>query len=222
MTEPTNTQRARRLRLPSPAMVVACLAFLVATAGAGTAATVLITGKQVKDGSLTGVDVKNRSLGAIDLTAAAVATLKGQAGPAGAKGDKGDAGPSETFAAARGNVSPPTLAANATVTIATRAGLGVGKYVILARTEFDDVSGSPKNVTCRLEAGGATDDALVGVPGVVAGGSASCTLILAVDLAAAGSAVLKVVTPGGSSVRVGDAKVIAIRVGSLDLNNVTG
>ena len=57
MTE--STRRGRRLRLPSPALVVACLALLVAAAGTGTAATILITSSsQVKNGSLTGADIK--------------------------------------------------------------------------------------------------------------------------------------------------------------------
>jgi hypothetical protein len=222
MTRSTRDDRLRRLRLPSPAMVVACLALLVAAAGTGTAATILITGKQVKNGTLTGADVKNRSLGTIELTNAAVTALKGQAGAKGDKGDKGDAGPSDSSAAVRNGVSPPPLAANDTTTIATRGGLAAGKYVIIARVDFDDISGSPRNITCRLEAGGTADEETVGVPGVVAGGSSACFLILPVDLATAGSAVLKVRTPASSSVRVGDAKVVAIHVGALDLNVVTG
>ncbi len=214
---------SRRLRLPSPALVVASLALLVAAAGTGTAATILITSSsQVKDGSLTGADIKNKSLGTADLASAAVTALKGQTGPKGDKGDKGDTGPSDASAATRNGVSPPALAANATTTIATRGGLAVGKYVIIARVDFDDVSGAPRNVTCKLEAGGATDQETVGVPGVVAGGGAACSLILPVDLTAAGSAVLKIQTPPASNVRVGDAKIVALHVGALDLNVVTG
>lgn len=77
----------------SPAMVVALLALMLGTVGGAVAGT-LITGAQVKDGSLTGADVKNRSLGAVDLSAAAVRSLRGQRGPQGVAGPAGLQGPS--------------------------------------------------------------------------------------------------------------------------------
>ncbi|MGH3022310.1 MAG: hypothetical protein ACRDNI_01520 [Gaiellaceae bacterium] len=51
----------QRLRMPSPAMVVALLALFVALGGSGTAA-VLITGKDIKNGSVRGADVRESSL----------------------------------------------------------------------------------------------------------------------------------------------------------------
>src|SRR5215207_6648489 len=77
---------------PSSAMVIACLALSIALGGTASAA-VLITGKQVKDGSIAGRDVKNRSLGMNKLSTSAVSSLAGQAGPQGPQGDKGDQGP---------------------------------------------------------------------------------------------------------------------------------
>jgi hypothetical protein len=51
---------------PSPAMVVAICALVVAMSGTGYAA-VTVTGKSVKDSSLTGKDVKNSSLTGTDI-----------------------------------------------------------------------------------------------------------------------------------------------------------
>lgn len=48
-------------QLPRPATVIATLALVVATAS-GAAAATLITGKAIKDGSITGADVKRGSL----------------------------------------------------------------------------------------------------------------------------------------------------------------
>src|SRR5215208_6266587 len=76
---------------PSSAMVIACLALSIALGGTASAA-VLITGKQVKDGSIAGRDVKNSSLGKSKLSATAVSSLTGQRGPAGPQGPKGDPG----------------------------------------------------------------------------------------------------------------------------------
>ena len=77
---------------------VAYLALFAALGGSAYAA-VTVTGKNIKDGTVTGRDVKNRSLGTNKLSATAVSSLTGQRGPAGLqgdpgpKGDRGDQGP---------------------------------------------------------------------------------------------------------------------------------
>jgi hypothetical protein len=55
----------RFLRLPSPAMVVAVAALVVALSGSAYAA-IVITGGNVRNGTLTGADVKNKSLSGKD------------------------------------------------------------------------------------------------------------------------------------------------------------
>lgn len=74
------------------AVLVAVLA-LILSAGAGATASILITGKQIKDGTVTTADVKNRSLKARDFSAGAKSTLRGPAGSAGARGATGATGP---------------------------------------------------------------------------------------------------------------------------------
>jgi hypothetical protein len=78
-------------RWPSPAMVVAVVALLMALSGSATAAVVL-TGKQIKDGTITAKDLKNRTLGANKLSDEAVSSLKGRPGPAGPQGPAGPHG----------------------------------------------------------------------------------------------------------------------------------
>jgi hypothetical protein len=70
---------------PSPAMLVALVALFVAGSGTGIAASKLITGTQIKDGSVTGKDIKNKSIG--------LGKLRGTlpAGPAGVAGTPGSA-----------------------------------------------------------------------------------------------------------------------------------
>ena len=68
---------------------------LFAALGGSAYAAVTVTGKQIKDGTVTGNDVKNRSLGAGELSASALGSLAGERGPAGpqgAPGPKGDPG----------------------------------------------------------------------------------------------------------------------------------
>lgn len=70
------------------ALVVA----LAVAAGASGTVRSLITGAQIKDGSVASRDIANRTLVARDLSPALVASLRGQAGAAGATGAKGDTG----------------------------------------------------------------------------------------------------------------------------------
>jgi hypothetical protein len=56
-----------RVRRTSPAMIVATIALIVALSGGATGAVKLITGAQIKDGSVTGKDVKNASLLGVDV-----------------------------------------------------------------------------------------------------------------------------------------------------------
>lgn len=95
---------AARLSRPSPAMVVASVALVVALGGTSYAASQL-SGADVKDGSLTGADVRNGSLTEHDLKGGTLtgATIRDgslqskdfRAGqlPAGPRGETGDAGP---------------------------------------------------------------------------------------------------------------------------------
>lgn len=84
--------RRRFSAVPSPAMVVACIAVVLAMAGSAFAAQALITGADIKDGSVTRAD----------LSTGTVNSLEGKRGPAGrrgftgARGPQGDTGPQGT------------------------------------------------------------------------------------------------------------------------------
>jgi len=74
---------------------VAYVALFAALGGSAYAAA-SITGAAIKDGTVTGRDVKNRSLGANKLSTKALESLASRPGPQGApgpKGDKGEPGP---------------------------------------------------------------------------------------------------------------------------------
>ena len=67
--------------------LIAGLSLTLVTGGTAGAAK-LLSGKDIKDNSITGADVKDRSLTAADFRGSVV----GPAGPAGPKGDPGQPG----------------------------------------------------------------------------------------------------------------------------------
>jgi|SRR5215216_672345 len=87
-----------RLRPPSPALVVAIVALIVACAGTATAAGVFIrSSSQVKSGSINTGDLRNgRGVSLADLTPRArfrLESREGERGPEGPRGPQGPAGP---------------------------------------------------------------------------------------------------------------------------------
>src|SRR4051795_9064957 len=77
---------------PSGSMAVALVALLVAMSGSAVAAS-LITGKQIKDGTIQTRDLSKRAVKALKSSAApGPRGADGPAGPAGPAGPKGDAG----------------------------------------------------------------------------------------------------------------------------------
>ena len=69
---------------PSPALIVALIALIVASAGVGVGAS-LITGNQIKNGSIKGVDIKNHSITKAKLKG----NFQGPRGTTGAQGLQG-------------------------------------------------------------------------------------------------------------------------------------
>ncbi len=90
----------RMLKLPSPAMVIACLALAVSLSGTGYAALKLapnsVGARELRSGSVGSSEVKNFSLRRADFRRgqlpAGPAGPAGPPGPQGVKGDKGDKG----------------------------------------------------------------------------------------------------------------------------------
>ena len=76
------------------ANMLSLFAVFMVLGGSAVAATAVITkSSQVKNGALTGADLKKGSVGADRLSAAAQASLKGQTGATGPQGAQGPAGP---------------------------------------------------------------------------------------------------------------------------------
>ena len=106
-----------RLRRSAP-RVVSAIALAVAAGGIGAGASALITGSQIKDGSITGADIKSGSIAGDDIKSGAIQVsdlskgaltgldgkdgAQGPAGPAGPKGETGPQGPAGPAGSAGG------------------------------------------------------------------------------------------------------------------------
>jgi hypothetical protein len=93
------TRPVMRLRPPSPAMVVACLALAVALSGGAYAVSTALPRNsvgpaQLKANAVNSAKVQNRSLRAVDFATGQIPA--GPQGPAGPAGPQGPQGPSST------------------------------------------------------------------------------------------------------------------------------
>jgi hypothetical protein len=152
-----SSTRSLKRFAPRAAAVVAALGLI----GAGTATGAsLITGKQIKNRSVAGIDIKKKSLGVGHLTPKARTSLRGATGPAGAAGAagaKGDTG-AQGIQGVQGERGPSdAYFTNAAVTSAPDAmttvdtlDLPAGNYVIEATISGESLAGTDKTLECQL------------------------------------------------------------------------
>ena len=77
-----------------PILLFVCAALALAIATAGTAGVqALITGAQIKDGTVASRDIENRTIRRADIAAATLSSLRGARGHVGAQGPRGVVGP---------------------------------------------------------------------------------------------------------------------------------
>lgn len=157
----SDTPKPRR-RFPRPATVLAGIAVFVALGGTATAAKQLINGNQIKPGTITAKQVKNKSLSLNKLNNGAVKQLSGETGPRGPagprgeegqKGTTGERGPAGVVAPLFGELSSINIAEGAEEELIELAVSSAGSFVINAKTNVISVQNDGQ-VECRLESGG--------------------------------------------------------------------
>lgn len=203
------------MRRPSASMAVAVVALLVGVSGAATA-TVLVTGRQIKDGTISRADLTPKLRASVDRAGPrgprGLVGATGPAGPAGAKGDTGAPGPSEAAVGftGSGSLSGGTPGPNALV-----SGLSVpaGSYVIQANVVLTNPSAGGVIVDCRILAGAETAD--VASTTLDASGGLDTQTLSLVGTATLGLTVNNVGLLCSGPVDYLDADVITTRVGAL-------
>ncbi len=221
-----------RLRLARPATLIAAIALLCLAAGGTATAAKLISGKDVRNSSLTGADVRNGSLGSKDLSSAAKRSLRGAAGaagvagpagpagPAGAKGDagpqgdtrpqgvQGERGPRDAFAA---GVESHEVTGSGSRLVLEKT-LPAGRYAITAKATLR--STDDEEIQCRLRKGPATDLDSVTVQPLVARETV-VTLVAPADYATQSTLRVLCFESLDDTVTLEDVKVNAIQVAAI-------
>jgi hypothetical protein len=143
-------------RRPSPPMVVAFVALMVALAGTSYAAIQLpansVGTKQLKKNAVTGKKVKNRSLKAVDFATGQL--------PAGPKGDQGPAGPAGATNVTVREGAPGVNRSNASCQPGERAvgGGGTTSNGVLDESKPTPTGGTPTGWTATAYDGMSTAD----------------------------------------------------------------
>jgi hypothetical protein len=181
-----------RLR-PTPSMVVASIALLVALGGTSVAAVRTLEPAnsvgtaQVIDNSLLKKDFKTDQLPA---------------------GKQGPAGPSNAFAT---SADGPITLADTGSTVATLQLTKPGSYVIWGKAFLTSGGSGDDQVQCILTAGDASDHSFAYLPR--ASVTATISNIVVDKLAAAGTALLACTSSGHTTAR--SVQLVAIKIGSL-------
>ncbi len=221
--------RTPRLTYANVASTLALFFALSGTAFAG--AHLFVTGANVKNHSLTGIDIRTGSLGLRTLSPAARANLRGARGPVGATGAQGAQG-SQGAAGQQGTPGPqgavgPQGAPGAGVTTATASGAdspnyvdftplasyslaGAGDYVIFTTLTVHNTGANNEYLNCGYR----VDGTMVGAAGVetTAGGTATGTSVGAFGVQGAASVEFLCAGSGGTTY---DISNIAMRIHNL-------
>jgi hypothetical protein len=173
-----------RISRPSPAMVVAIIALIVACAGSATAASVVLikNSSQVKAGALSGTDLKAKSLtnrtladGAVDSRAIKAGSVAASDLAKSVQASLAGAGTAAGFAATESvRKDGPQVNTGTTAEIAKLTGLAPGTYLLQAKTVISGVQPPGGGLVtellkpdktaaahCKLDAAGDSDEGYV-------------------------------------------------------------
>ena len=182
------------------------VAVAVVSAGGATAAQ-MITGADVRNGSLTGVDLKTGSVGPKVFSGAAESELRG---PAGKRGRRGLRGPSNAFIHRRDRARISRGDG-----IITRQRLAAGRYAL--STSFLLAARSGGTHTCALRTG--TTQISAESLTTAAGERVALTIAGAVTIPATGGDVRLVCKVAGRNGAVSNVSMLALQVATAKVTN---
>jgi hypothetical protein len=206
-----------RGRRPSAALIVSVIALVVALGGtalAGAPAKLarVITGKQIKNGSIGSADIHNNNLLLKDFKRSQRSKLVGKQGP---QGPKGDIGPSTAYHSTFAYLPAGTALPGSGFTTLHTLNLPAGSYIVIATADVSNHGAGENGAVCDLDSstGDNTRVAAEGLTDV----HTDLTATLATTLTTAGTVKLDCSgnVPVGGDERRHQSSLSAIKVGAL-------
>src|SRR5690242_8918221 len=136
-----------RIRMPSPAMIVALLALCVALGGSAYAAS-KINGNNIRNGTISGKKLKNRTITSRQISRSTVRALKDRRGLRGPRGFRGHNGAKGATGSAGTALAYARIAADGTVDAARSKGIAQANinHTNMGIYCFVSLGFTPKNI----------------------------------------------------------------------------
>ena len=212
-----------KLRRPSPALVISCVALAVACTGTAVAATVITSSGQIKNGAVTGADIRNGTIRNGDIGSETIQQSKLSKGVA-RKLDS--AGASSTVYQALRKAGPENQPQGVGVKVATLT-VPAGAYMVTASTVMTALPG-PQNALlperdgpegrCRLDLAGDATESLQNV--LQESKTAPSTLFMQGTRTVAGPSEFSLTCGSGSPFRLSETSIIAQKVSDVVLTTL--
>ena len=150
-----------RIRMPSPAMIVALLALCVALGGSAYAAS-KINGKNIRNGTIAGKKLKNRTITSSKISRTTVRALKNRRGLRGPRGFRGRTGAKGATGASGTALAYARVDVGGTVDATRAKGIAPSNVTHMPGTGIYCLSlgFTPKNVVATLEPTGIGDEVI--------------------------------------------------------------
>jgi hypothetical protein len=217
-----------KLRTPSPALVISIIALGVALGGSAYAAT-QITSKEIRNGTIQNVDIKKGAIQSTRLSSGLQKILK-RGSSLGGSSVSGSAADTSSVEAIRKS-GPENQPAGQLITVASMT-IPPGAYVITANTVMTAFTGTTnllealfgsngsRGGTCTLDAAGV--DAVAYQTIAVNDRQTPATLGMQLTRTVAAPSNVRLMCAGDIPWRLSETSIIATRVGSVSVTEVTG
>ena len=209
-----------KLRRPSPALVISCIALVVACTGTAVAATMITSSKQVKNNTLLSADIKDGSIQGRDIKNGTITSNKFRRGAAPTTGSSAGGGAGTVYHAIR-KAGPENQPQGVGVKVASLS-VPPGAYVVTASTVMTALPG-PQNPLlpersspegrCRLDLAGDATESFQNV--IVESKTAPSTLYMQGTRTVGQPSEFVLTCGAGSPFRLSETSIIATAVGTI-------
>lgn len=209
-----------KLRRPSPALVISCIALVAACTGSAVAATMITSTKQIRNGTVLSADIKDRSIRGRDIKNGTITRNKLSKGAAAVTGSSAGGGAGTVYHAIR-KAGPENQPQGVGVTVASLS-VPAGSYAVTASTVMTALPG-PQNPLlpersspegrCRLDLAGDATESFQNV--LVESKTAPATLYMQGTRTVGEPSEFVLTCGAGSPFRLSETSIIATAVGTI-------